>query len=962
VFAGSCALSASTPLSAGHDGAKEVVSSKLTSGTTNIVSLKVNLPSLKIARETMKRARNVNAEPADGRLDAADAAKHKTARGKGEAGEAGEAPPARTPPAHDERAAGVRSEDERRRKLKVHLARFVEYQPQIVTAMAHENETQTLAVSRGSGDIELWRTVAPRWHPVGTLTGSSSSQIRSVCWVRRDGELPRLFSGSLDGAITEWSLLSLGPVSVTDSQGGSVWCLAVSHSGERLAAACHDGGVRVFEAPEKIPGLASLDGVVFRQLLPRHPGVALSVAWGPGDRVLVTGDSHGVVRVWQLGKDRSGAPPTVQTISVASNTGAGGMKKAALLWAVAAHADMTVWAADSKGNTHVIDARMGLVVKRFVAHHGSDVLALATHGLNDCFSAGVDGRVVHYRRVTCVSSVSASSPAAQIGGQWVQAGAARLHTHDIRCLCLAGQFYSVGGTDKKAADFESGKLVLKAHQSSSRVEPLNLRRLHHCLVSAGLDTQLCLYTYDLPGESVEGQAVGQALRAATRLPPWPLQSCVHVSAPIAQKVHELKTCEVRMLACHLQWMEVWRWKVTSRGSLPMQGVGPVSADKHREWADKDREWVEEPRYAVRIETASDGGRVACGAVSADGAWIGCGLSKRFALYQLADKPDGSVDVAKSVLPKSLQNTGVRALVFLHDSSCVAVAQTCGHIRVVDLESKQVVQTMDVGEEEGSGLHTNASAAAKPKHSEEDADGEGGRVGPRGGVTRMCVSDDGSWLAAVALGGQVRVWRLSLPARGQSAQGKEAQDKQQGKQQGKEAQGKLQAKLPALGHHAHAALPIRVPALAGGVTAMRFRPLPHGPLPETSGTHHQDDSSGALSHQLVLVTAQNMVYVFEVGKRKLTQLAQHDDKMLERDILRESKERDIVRESKDARKGGVCLAWHARDSQDLRHARDSGDLTAHPHHCSDITFNPRQPSSLILWGCVPTADPRPEYTC
>ena len=35
-----------------------------------------------------------------------------------------------------------------------------------------------------------------------------------------------------------------------------------------------------------------------------------------------------------------------------------------------------MWAADSKGNTHVIDARMGLAVKRFVAHHGADVLAL----------------------------------------------------------------------------------------------------------------------------------------------------------------------------------------------------------------------------------------------------------------------------------------------------------------------------------------------------------------------------------------------------------------------------------------------------------------------------------------------------------------------------------------------------------------------------------------------------------
>ena len=172
-----------------------------------------------------------------------------------------------------EGAAAPRMEDEEKRnKLKVHLARFFEFKPQIVTAMAYDAASQMLAVARGNGDIQLWSTVPPRWHAVGVLTGSSPSPIRSVCWTRREGESLRLFSGSLDGAITEWSLESLGPVNVTDSQGGSVWCLAVSHSGDRLAAACHDGGVRIFDLAEHVPGLASQQGLEFKQLLPRHPG------------------------------------------------------------------------------------------------------------------------------------------------------------------------------------------------------------------------------------------------------------------------------------------------------------------------------------------------------------------------------------------------------------------------------------------------------------------------------------------------------------------------------------------------------------------------------------------------------------------------------------------------------------------------------------------------------------------
>jgi len=45
------------------------------------------------------------------------------------------------------------------------------------------------------------------------------------------------------------------------------------------------------------------------------------------------------------------------------------LQEMALVWAVAVHDDLTVWAADSKGNTHVIDARMGLVMKRFRSPH-----------------------------------------------------------------------------------------------------------------------------------------------------------------------------------------------------------------------------------------------------------------------------------------------------------------------------------------------------------------------------------------------------------------------------------------------------------------------------------------------------------------------------------------------------------------------------------------------------------------
>lgn len=781
-------------------------------------------------------------------------------------------------------------EVDKRAKLKVHIARFFEYQPQIVTAMAYDAESEMLAVARGSGDIQLWRTVAPRWHAVGNLTGSSSSQIRSVCWARTgEGESPRLFSGSLDGAVTEWSLQTMGPVSVTDSQGGSVWCLAVSHSGDRLAAACHDGGVRIFDVAEHVPGVVSSEGFVFRQLLPRHPGEALSVAWGHGDRVLVTGDSQGMVRVWQLGKERSGLPPTVQTVSIATNLGNGGMKKTSLVWAVAVHADLTVWAADSKGNSTVIDARMGLVVKRFMSHHGSDVLTLSTHGLNDCFSGGVDGRVVHYRRVN-------GNGSSQVGGQWVVAGSARFHTHDIRCLCLAGQFYSAGADETRAAEIETGKRILKADPSGRKMEALNLQSLQQCIVSAGLDTQLCLYTYDLPYTA--STSVPRAITPSMRLPPWPFQSCISVSGAISvcgamkQQGEDAKACEVRMLAWQAHVIDLWRWKVTSRGSLASPSPSPHSSSTGTA---AEREWVDEPRYAVRIETAVGGGRVACASISHDGQWIACALSSRLAIYRVHDKADGGLDVVKSLLPKVLEQATVGALAFSPDSTSLIISQTDGNIRSVSLDPVKMLYTLRAATSSRADT-TGVIRKAPPTKVRGEADGrvvvadgqivEGDVTRPSSvwnstAVNRMCVSGDGKWLATCDMGGLVLAWCLPTAAIQTHTSKTHTKD------------------------DPDTLLPISIPALPGGVTAMRFRPVGEG--------------GAASTNLLVLVTAENKVYIFKTEKKKLIALHQHVS-------------------------SAAC-----KDKDGKTKPNKSSSLLLHPHHCHSMTFNPRHPSQLILWG-------------
>ena len=52
----------------------------------------------------------------------------------------------------------------------------------ICALQAHDDQGNRLAVARENGDIQIWSTLPPRWHPLGTCVGSESSKIRSVCW------------------------------------------------------------------------------------------------------------------------------------------------------------------------------------------------------------------------------------------------------------------------------------------------------------------------------------------------------------------------------------------------------------------------------------------------------------------------------------------------------------------------------------------------------------------------------------------------------------------------------------------------------------------------------------------------------------------------------------------------------------------------------------------------------------
>lgn len=135
------------------------------------------------------------------------------------------------------------------RPLSVHRCRFFEHQPAAINSLAWLASTQRLVVVRSDGDIEIWRS-KPDFHLERRLA-ASKDLVAECAAVTPDG---RLFTAGAQANIVEWDLVELKPKFITDSYGGAVWSLAISHSGNVLAAGCEDGSVRLFDIDDR--GLA----------------------------------------------------------------------------------------------------------------------------------------------------------------------------------------------------------------------------------------------------------------------------------------------------------------------------------------------------------------------------------------------------------------------------------------------------------------------------------------------------------------------------------------------------------------------------------------------------------------------------------------------------------------------------------------------------------------------------------
>lgn len=319
--------------------------------------------------------------------------------------------------------------------VTVHRCRFVDWMPSAISALAFTPDQpglQTkLAVGRANGDIEIWD---PRynWIHEYTISGGTNATVETLAWAHQDelssGDLefydederpealnrlraapPKLFSAGTNGSITEWDTTTLQIKRRVESNGGAIWCMAVSPSQETIAIGCEDGAIRLFNIAD--------DSLEYKQIFDRQRQRILSLSWAPeDDSTIVSGSADSSLRKWNAETGK-----TIHKMDVDRLPG-----KQTFVWSVVALRNGMIASGDSTGTVRFWDGRMGTQIDSF-AGHGADVLCLA--GSKDgstVYSSGIDLKCNEYRLVQSASNIP----------RWAHTCSRRFHTHDVRAMAL----------------------------------------------------------------------------------------------------------------------------------------------------------------------------------------------------------------------------------------------------------------------------------------------------------------------------------------------------------------------------------------------------------------------------------------------------------------------------------------------------------------------------------------------
>lgn len=280
--------------------------------------------------------------------------------------------------------------------MDIHRCRFVDYTPHTITASAFSHAPTTgsntpnmlrLAIGRSNGDIEIWNPKNAWVHEM-TLPGSSGRSIEGLVWLCATGELPRLFSIGGLTFITEWDLTTGRPLINYDCNAGIIWSIDVSRDQESLAVGCDDGSVAIVDISG---GPGSLEHGLVCQ---RQDARVLSLKWC-GDDEVVGGCSDGCVRVWTAKKGSEARGRLAATMRVDKSK-----TESTLVWSIGVlPTKRQIITGDSTGSVKVWDLELHSLLQTFQPHE-ADVLCLAVDAEEEkFFSAGVDRKIHQFNLI-----------------------------------------------------------------------------------------------------------------------------------------------------------------------------------------------------------------------------------------------------------------------------------------------------------------------------------------------------------------------------------------------------------------------------------------------------------------------------------------------------------------------------------------------------------------------------------